>query len=347
MTSAGRTVVRLGIVGCGAVTELSHLPAARGAADLRVVALADKDLGRAQRLGRRYGIDRCTDDYHAWLGEVDGVIVAVPNHLHASVAREVLGRRVAVLVEKPLAPTLAEAEALAALSRTSGVPVQVGHMYRFSKTTHLVKRVIDEGWLGPLRGFSFHYGVVSSWPATSGFYWKKEQAGGGILMDMGPHVLDLLRWWLGEVSVVEYYDDAAGGVEADCRLSLAVRMATGDVRGDVTLSRLRRLGGIATIVGERFVLECDIRTLAARIRPAAWGAGDPSFAADFAPAGDSHRGMFVEQLRAFAAAIRGDAAPPVPADAVLPTIAIIERCYRERRPLEHAWQIYPAITATS
>jgi predicted dehydrogenase len=304
------------------------------------------DLGRAQRLGRRFGIERCTDDYHAWLADVDGVIVAVPNHLHAPVARELLEHRVAVLVEKPLASTLAEGQALAALSRTSGVPVQVGHMYRFSKTTRLVKRAVDEGWLGPLRGFSVRYGVVSSWPATSGFYWRKEQAGGGVLMDMGPHVLDLLRWWLGEVSEVEYYDDVAGGVEADCRLSLTVRTSSGDIRGDVALSRLRWLGGTATIVGERFTIECDIRTLAARIRPAGWGVDDPSFAADFAPAGDSFRGMFVEQLRAFAAAIRDGTVPLVPADAVLPAMAVIERCYRERRPLEHTWQVYPAVLAT-
>jgi predicted dehydrogenase len=313
---------------------------------VQVVALADKDLGRALRLGRRYGIARCTDDYRAWLTDVDGVIVAVPNHLHASVAREALERGVAVLVEKPLASTLAEAEALAALSHTSGVPLQVGHMYRFSKTARLVKRAIDEGWLGPLRGFSIRYGVVSSWPATSGFYWRKEQAGGGILMDMGPHALDLLRWWLGDVRVVEYYDDAAGGVEADCRLSLIVPAPAGDLQGEVVLSRLRRLGGIAKIAGERFVIECDLRTLGARIRPAAWGAGDPSFAADFAPASDSFRGMFAEQLRAFAAAIRGGATSPVPADAVLPTMAVIERCYRERRPLEHGWQAYPARAAT-
>lgn len=346
MTSAGRSVVRLGIVGCGAVTELSHLPAARGAADLQVVALADKDLGRAQRLGRRFGIDRCTDDYHAWLTDVDGVIVAVPNHLHAPVARELLERRVAVLVEKPLASTLAEAEALAALSRSSGVALQVGHMYRFSKTTRLVKRAIDEGWLGTLRGFSTRYGVISSWPATSGFYWRKEQAGGGVLMDMGPHVLDLVRWWLGEISGVEYYDDAAGGVETDCRLSLTVRTPRVEIHGDVVLSRLRRLGGTTTIVGERFTIECDIRTLTARIRPTTWGTGDPSFAADFAPAGDSFRGMFVEQLRGFAAAIRDGTVPVVPADAVVPTMAAIERCYRERRPLEHAWQVYPAVLAT-
>lgn len=330
--------VRLGIIGCGAVAELSHLPAAHVTAEVEVVALADKDLGRARSLARRFGVDRCVEDYHALLDDVDGVIVALPNHLHAPVSRELLEKRVPVLVEKPLASTLREASELAGVARTSGTPLQVGHMYRFSKATRLVKHAVEEGWLGTLRHFSLHYGVVSSWPATSGFYWKKEQAGGGVLMDMGPHMLDLLLWWLGDVRDVEYWDDSAGGVEADCSMSLTLGTPTGPVRGDVTLSRLRRLGGNASVIGEHFSVQCDFRTLEVGIRPTAWDSRNPSFVADFAPpGGDSFRRMFSEQLRAFAAVIREGGSAVVSGDDVLPSLALIDRCYRARRPLGFPW----------
>lgn len=326
--------VRLAIIGCGAVTELSHLPAARLVPEVEVVALADKDLARARRLAERFGVARCVDDYHVLLGDVDGMIVALPNHLHAPVARELLEKRVAVLVEKPLASTLREARELTVAARTAGLPLQAGHMYRFSKAARLVKRVLEEGWLGPLRQFSLQYGVVSNWPATSGFYWRKEQAGGGVLMDLGPHMLDLLLWWLGEAHDVEYQDDAAGGVEADCRLALT--LGAGALRGEVTLSRVRRLGGNATIVGEQFTMDCDFRNLQVRIRPTAWEEQAPAFLADFT-GGDTFRRMFVEQLRAFAAVIRHGGAPAVSGDDVLPALALIERCYRDRRPLELPW----------
>ncbi len=332
-------VVRLGVIGCGAVTQLCHLPAARVTSEVSVVALADKDIARARLLGRRFGIGYCTEDYHEFLKSVDGVIVAVPPYMHAPVARELLDMGIPVLVEKPLTLNVEEAKRLIEVARASKAPLQVGHMYRFSKATRLVKRIIDEGWLGALHGFSLEYGAVFNWPVASGSVWRREHAGGGVLIDSGPHMLDLLLWWLGEVVDVEYRDDSLGGVEADCTLSLALKSPTGAVRGDVVLSRLRGLTSAARIIGERFALECRLYgQYEVRIQPSMWHGEGLAFASDFGSLqGDSYRQLFVEQLRAFAQTILQGSQPVVSGESALRSLALIERCYQERKPQELPW----------
>lgn len=345
-TMGGR-VARLGIIGCGAVTQLCHLPAARSVSEVKVVALADNDIGRARRLGSRFGIHSCVQDYHELLDRVDGVIVALPPYLHVPVAREIVEMRIPVLVEKPLAPTVEDAQHLINASKKWKVPLQVGHMYRFSKATRLVKRIIGEGWMGALQDYSLEYGGVFNWPVASGSVWNKEQTGGGVLIDAGPHMLDLLLWWLGDVEDVAYYDDSLGGVEADCTLSLALQSPAGVIRGNVILSRLRNLTSVARITGERFSLECRLYgTYEVRVRPSTWWTEELSLVSDFGNVQrDSYPQLFVEQLRAFALTILEGHPPVVFGESVLGTLSLIERCYRERKPQELPWQKQEAVSA--
>lgn len=332
-------VVRLGIVGCGAAAEQRHLPASKAVEGIQVVALVDKDVERARLLGRRFGVSLCNDDYRELIRNVDGAIIAVPNYLHARIAAEFLEAGVPVLVEKPLATSLEEARMLVDLARSNGVPLQAGYMYRFSKAARMVKRALTEGLLGPLEGFSLTFATVFGWPLASGFAWSKDQAGGGVLIDLGSHMLDLLLWWLGDVVEVEYWDDNLGGVEADCRLVLTLRNRETAVQGEVVLSRLRRLGTEACIRGRDFSIQCGFTSrLEAWIRPSGWSTGDPSFVSDFSPSTrDAFPQIYADQLRAFAGAVRTRSRPVVSGEDVLPCVALIGRCYRERKPLTRPW----------
>lgn len=335
-----RAPVRLGIVGCGAVTQICHLPAAHRSTAVKIVALVDTQLDRARSLGRRFGVERCVADYRLVATDIDGMIVAVPHNLHVPIAGDLLRRGVPVLVEKPLATTVIEAERLIDTSRLSGTPLQVGHVYRHSRIARLVKRILDEGWLGSLRSFTLESGGIYNWPVASGFFWNREEAGGGVLIDTGSHMLDLLLWWIGDVGDVRYRDDNLGGVEADCELDLALNAPTGVVPGHVTFSRLRRLGSSARIEGEQFTLECRLSgEYGVRLRPAQWSGGDPSWVSrtEVGPAG-SFSGMFVEQLEAFAQVIGEGVAPVVSGETALPTVALIERCYRERQSIVQPWR---------
>ncbi|MDQ7827889.1 MAG: NAD-dependent epimerase/dehydratase family protein [Armatimonadota bacterium] len=324
--------VRLGIVGCGAVTQICHLPAARSVPDVEVVALADLNLARARFLAARFGVARYSTDYHAWLDEVDGVILALPHALHVPVASELLERGLPVLLEKPLAVTVREAEELVARAAATGTPLQPGYMFRHNRSARVVKHMLEAGWIGRVQTFVARWGGVYRWPVASGFFWDRQQAGGGVVVDAGSHLLDLLLWWFGDVLEVEYRDDSRGGVEADAWMRLVLQGPHGPVRGEVVISRLRHLRSHVRLDGEQFVVDWGSAgdRYAARIAPQTWNGDDPRFLSQADPGGsDTFVGMFAEQLRAFARTIRG-APPAVSARDVLPTVALIERCYRER-----------------
>lgn len=337
--SAGRPV-RLALLGCGAVAELCHLPGAARTDEVRIVALVDTDLGRARALGARSGISRWTTDYRDVLSEVDGVINALPHHLHAPVTTDCIERGVAVLVEKPMARTLPEAEAMVAASATHGVVLQVALMNRFCDGARIMKRAVDAGWLGAVRGFDVEWGFVYDWPVASGFFFSREQAGGGVLLDLGSHVVDLLMWWLGDVERLEYSDDNRGGVEAECAIAMAFGSPAAVVDGTVTLSRLRALRNTARIVGDRFTIECDITApTAVRMWPTESGDDIPAFALDsLSSPPQTLEDAYAAQLIAFGRAVATRSTPDVSGEAVLASVAVLDRCYRERRALVAPWE---------
>ena len=107
--------------------------------------------------------------------------------------------------------------------------------------------------LGDIINFDFREGIIYKWPIMSDFAFRKE-TGGGVLADIGVHILDLLLWWLGNYDSFEYYDDAMGGVEADCELHLKLKSGA---TGIVQLSRTRDLRNTCIIQGERGSLEIE------------------------------------------------------------------------------------------
>jgi predicted dehydrogenase len=333
------TPIKAGIIGTGAVAELCHLPAAQHSPEIQVIALVDKNLERARSLAARFGVPQVMADYHDLFGLVDSVIIALPHYLHAAVSIEFLERGLAVLIEKPMALTIEEAKSIITAADVNGVALQAGHMYRFCNGARLVKRAIDESWLGTLQSFSLESGLVYNWPVASGFLFSKAQAGGGVLVDTGSHMLDLLLWWLGSPVNVEYQDDSLGGVEADCHLLLVLSSPTGPIQGSVALSRLRKLSDTARVVGNRFTIEYDLSTPdKVRIWPSTWDSRCLSFLADFSsPPRQSWNDVYAEQLRAFARAVVSGGKSAVPGESVLGCIALIEQCYRERQCLELPW----------
>jgi predicted dehydrogenase len=331
--------IHLAVIGCGAVTELCHLPAVQRVPEVEVVVLVDRNVIRAKHLGKRFDIGHCAEDYRHLPPNIDGAIIALPHYLHASVAIELLDRGIPVLVEKPMALNIEEAEAMVKAADANGLALQVGLMYHFCNGARLVKRAIDEDWLGAIRSFSVEWCFVYDWPVASGFFFSKEQAGGGVLLDFGSHVLDLLLWWFGDVIELEYEDDSLGGVEAECRLSLVLQGPTCPVQGTVTLSRLRQLPYRARVVGDRFTVECDISSpTTARLWPTTSEAADPAVILASSPVPpQSLDDAYVEQLRAFARAVVNGEKPVVPGEHVLKSVALIERCYQKRQPLALPW----------
>ena len=258
----GLSKLRIAIIGCGAVAELVHLPAL-AKIGLRPVLLVDKDLQRAQTLADRFHVEGVSQDYQVNMGAFDAAIVAIPHHLHAPVTLYLLAKGVHVLVEKPMAMTSVEAQDMQAAAKQTDTILAVGMSWHFRRAQMWVKGALEANLLGNLKSFNFQEGRVFDWPVISDFTFLKKK-GGGVLLDTGSHVLDLLIWWLGEVAEFTYQDDSIGGVEANCEINLT--MASG-VRGFVALSRTRNLRCTAIIKGTHGEIEVGLSTTRLRANP--------------------------------------------------------------------------------
>jgi predicted dehydrogenase len=163
-----------------------------------LVAAANWREPSLRRLAGRHGIPRVTTDWRALAAdaEVDAVVVATPNALHAPQAIAFLEAGKHVLVEKPMAPTVAEADAMVAAARGSGAFLMVAHCWRFHPDVQALRARVEAGDLGQIvktRG----YGVHARW-GPSGWFTDPALAGGGALLDMGVHAIDTARYLLGD-----------------------------------------------------------------------------------------------------------------------------------------------------
>jgi predicted dehydrogenase len=330
--------LRLAVVGCGAVAAIHHLPAISLSRNAEAVVLVDADPGRAKDLASRFGVPETATDYRSLPGWVDAAIVALPNSLHAPVSIDLLRQGVHVLVEKPMALNVRECDEMIAAAGAGQAVLAVGLEFRFFDSTLLVRNLLLKGLLGEIRRFEMHQGVIPRWPFATDFLLKKETAGGGVLADFGVHVLDLLLWWLGDWTDVEYRDDAQGGIESDCELSLTFRSG---VRGTVEISRTRNLANTCLFEGERASLEVgiwdpdpEIRLLLADREVALAGRArrPEGSGVDFLEA-------FVRQIDDFAAAVRERREPHVPGREGRRSQELIEACYARRQPLELPWSV--------
>jgi predicted dehydrogenase len=338
--SGHREDVRLAVLGCGAVSEIFHLPAAERAGGIRVVVLVDRDVERARALGSRFGVADVRDTFEGLdASSCDAALVALPNRLHAPVSIDLLSRGVSVLVEKPMALTADEARAMVRAAEAGGTVLQVALQKRFAWGARLVKQAVEHGLLGTIERFSIEWGENFSWPLASAAGMQAAEAGGGVLTDFGSHMLDLLCWWFGEPVSLEYADDSRGGVEADCELSLTVEGDAGVVRGAALFSRVRTLSNTVRIEGSRLCLEwAHARPAAVRTWPRGWSGDPPEFV--WQPeARQSPEDLYAQQLAAFADAVSTGGASPVSGESVVPGLELIERCYRDRRRLTLPWEL--------
>lgn len=282
----------IAVVGCGAVTEFFHLPAVDRVLGRETVWFVDPDLERARRLAKHGQ----AVPHHDELPEVDAAIVAVPNDVHEPIAVDLLRRGVRVLVEKPLARTAEEARRIVAAAPDERA-LGVGLFRRHLRATRELAERLDH----PLR-FTAEEGVTYAWTTASGYILDRERSGGGVTIDLGPHVLDQLRMWFGDLEVVAYRDDSHGGPEADALIELRA----GEVTGTLELSRTRHLGSRVSVVCEGSVVTS-------------------------APQ-DDYADALERQLRDFL-----DGRPAATGADGLRLAELVDECYARREPLPEPW----------
>lgn len=338
--------IRLGILGCGAITRLEHLPAALAHPEVDLIALVDTDTNRAQALAQSRSVQcQVSADYRALLSQLDAVINALPNGLHAPVTLEVLRAGVHVLCEKPLAIKASDAQACAAMAEQRGLVLAVGMNRRFVASHKLMRLVLDEGALGPLKSYSCDYGGILDWKSASGFYFSKALAGGGTMIDFGVHLLDSLIDWFGPVSSFSYQDDNWGsGIEANAIMELQHSGCYGSVAGRLQVSRTFPLKNRLLVQGAQAEAEVNIADLDSLIVRRTIGGEQvsqtlrlPNF---------PRTSSFYKQLDNFVQSIRGKQKPEVNGTQAALVLQLIEDAYASARRIPEPWAEIPAGTPT-
>jgi predicted dehydrogenase len=189
--------VRVALIGSGWIQDF-HARGVLAQPGGELVAVANHREESARALAERHGIPEVTNDWRSLVGrdDVDVVVVATPNALHAEQSIAFLDAGTPVLVEKPMAVSVAECDAMIAASRGSGAGLMVAHCWRFRDEVISMRDRIASGELGEIvktRG----YGVHEAW-GPSGWFVDPALAGGGALVDMGVHAIDTARFVLGD-----------------------------------------------------------------------------------------------------------------------------------------------------
>jgi len=168
-------------------------------------AVVSRDITKAQKFAAQYEIPAAFDSLDGILDNdaIDAVVICTPNAFHAPYAIQLLSRGKDVFIDKPLAMNAAEGEEIKKAAEDNDRVIMTGHMWRFDADTEYIKQSIDSGKLGKIfktRG----YGIHENW-GPSGWFTKKELAGGGALADMGVHAIDTVRYLLGDPMPVSVY----------------------------------------------------------------------------------------------------------------------------------------------
>ena len=338
---------RVILVGCGAVARLFYAPALvelekHGIAV--VSALADPCTESSHSLAiafPRAEVFKHTDAALASGGHL--AIIASPPKSHRQHTIAAFEAGLDVLCEKPMAGSLQDCEIMIEAARCYDRILAVGHYKRFFPVHCAIKHFIQHNTFGGLGSVAIAEGGKFAWPAASDSFFRKEQTPGGVLLDIGIHVLDLLVWWLGEPAEFTYKDDALGGLEANALLSASFSHG---IRATVRLSRDWETLNTYAFRFDRAMVHVRINqanqaevtfnglpmTFAAELREAV----NAEYSSQTPPL-ESNPQAFVMQLIDVIDSIYERRAPFIAGTEGIRAIRWIEQCYRHRQCLSMPW----------
>ena len=196
------TPLRVGVIGLGFAGE-QHLKSYLAIPGVEVRAIAGLEQERGRQLIASYAVPDFYPGYEDLLArdDIDAVSVCVPNYLHAPIGLAALQGGKHVLCEKPLALNGDEAQTMVEAAREAGRALGVAFNHRRRGDAQVLKQHIDDGGLGRIYYAKAHWMRRSGIPGLGSWFTSKQMAGGGPLIDLGVHVLDLALWLLGEPKV--------------------------------------------------------------------------------------------------------------------------------------------------
>jgi 1,5-anhydro-D-fructose reductase (1,5-anhydro-D-mannitol-forming) len=316
------TRVRWAVVGTSGFALEWIAPALRAGANSSLAAVVSRDAGRAREAAQRVGAaGHAASIAELDPGEVDGVFLVTPNPAHEPLAVEAAQRGFHVIVEKPMAATVAAGERMVAAATSAGVTLAVAHCMAWAPPVEAAARLIAEGAIGQVLWASVTQAFVSSPPGQ----WRQEDPtaeGGGPLFDVGSHIIDSLTRMIGPVEqVAAMLDHAARRYPADDLATLLLRLA-GPVHAAVHTSFTAEHNAFEIVGTEGALLSQEWigRSFAGDLR---LRRGD-----DVEVVPLEHRNVYVSQIEHVSDHILNGAALRIGAGAGLATVAVLEAAVR-------------------
>ena len=231
--------VRVGIIGCGKVTEMKSGPAFQKVPGSSLEMVMRRDEEKLISYAARHGVKRYTTDYRELLEDpgIDLVYVATPPDTHAFYTIEAAKRRKAVYVEKPMARTVRECRDMIKACGEAGTPLYVAYYRRGQPKFLKAKELLASGAIGEVRSFNYLYACPApDLDPERPWLMSREKAGGGLLYDIGSHMIDILLFMLGKpAEVIGRSSNLSGRHDSDDTSSALIRFESG-VQGTFQLS---------------------------------------------------------------------------------------------------------------
>lgn len=202
-------MVKIGIIGCGKVAQVRHIPEGLANPNATIVGYYDYSEKRAQETASTYG-GKVYKNYEDMLNDsqIDAVCVLTPNNTHAEISIAALGSGKHVLCEKPMATTIEDCEAMVLASKETGKSLMIGLNQRLARAHQVAKQLIEEDSIGRIITFrtTFGHSGADNWSidGRNSWFFNKSSAEFGVLGDLGIHKTDLIHYLTGQnvVSVI-------------------------------------------------------------------------------------------------------------------------------------------------
>jgi UDP-N-acetyl-2-amino-2-deoxyglucuronate dehydrogenase len=196
--TAPSDVVGIGMIGAGFIADY-HLHGLQTAGGARVRAVAARTLARAEAAAGRHAIPDVTSDWRQLLGrsDIDAVVVATPDETHCEIACAAAEAGKAILLQKPMGRTSEECRIIIQAACKAGVFLQVSFMHRYFEEVVRTRELLAEGKTGPV--LSARMRNATPGPDWGDWFFSRDKVGGGVVLQLGVHGIDLLRHVLGEI----------------------------------------------------------------------------------------------------------------------------------------------------
>ncbi|MGL5354646.1 MAG: Gfo/Idh/MocA family protein [Clostridium sp.] len=191
--------VRVGIIGCGGIAGGKHLPSLSKVNEVEIVGFCDLEIEKAEKMAKKYGVEnaKVCIDYKELLADksIEVIHVCTPNRSHSVISIDAMESGKHVMCEKPMAKTSEEGRAMIEAAKKTGKKLTIGYQNRFRVDSIYLHKACESGELGEIyfaKGHAIRRRAVPTW----GVFLNEFEQGGGPLIDIGTHALDLTLWMM-------------------------------------------------------------------------------------------------------------------------------------------------------